>query len=93
MGFYNLVICGVLDYGLKFYFALASFNILFLYISMTKYNEQINKEFTPLLFSEEEKKEIYQRCNEIGDDFNGEFCEAKTNYEDVCRKLKKLGVE
>ena len=93
MGFYNLVICGVLDYGLKFYFALASFNILFLYISMTKYNEQINKEFTPLSFSEEEKKEIYQRCNEIGDDFNGEFCEAKTNYEDVCRKLKKLGVE
>ena len=93
MGFYNLVICGVLDHSLKFYFALASFNILFLYISMAKYNEQINKEFTPLSFSEEEKKEIYQRCNEIGDGFNGEYCEALTEYEDICRKLKKLGVE
>jgi hypothetical protein len=93
IGFYNLIICGVINYSLKFYFTLLCFNILFLYICMTKYNKIIDEKFIPLVFSEEDKQAVYQRFNQIGDEFDGEYFKALANYEDVCRKLKKLGVE
>lgn len=90
IGLYNGIIFNVLHHSFLIYIILLIPNIVFLYISMTNYNK-IDGESAPILmFSDSEKQEILKRREQIGGAFDGELGLAYANYEDICRKLKKL---